>query len=116
MMLMAAISALGDVPAHATANPVLVAMATHPEGRAPGKAPALAAMAEAELETRRSAPPSTGNNAPYRGIGYEPLPSLSHLLQHAAAGTALKQALNHAHDYPRDPHLRLNHGHAPPKG
>ncbi len=115
MMLVIAVSVLGAVPADATPNHESVAMLADPDGPTPGRYPALAMIAEAGPEAGRGTSPCAGK-APFGGAGCEPLPPLSYLLRNAAADTALKQTLIHTHRYPRDPHLRLNHGHAPPRG
>lgn len=113
MMLASAIA----LPAQAAASPHTAQKMLSPtKGGNPDEAPSLPAAIETEAEKPvGGSPVENDDSRPGPGLGGGRA-SHAYLLQQAAAATARDLKTARGHDYPRDPCLRLNPGHAPPRG
>lgn len=105
------------IPAQAATSPHTLQKVLSPaEGGNPDEAPSLPAAIETEAEKPAGGSPFENDDSrPGPGLGGA-RPSHAYLLQQAAAATARDLNTVRGHDYPRDPCLRLNPGHAPPRG
>lgn len=110
--LIGAAAAPSGVAAISGISPEMASMHA-PGERTPDKHPIVIAMTgEAGLEESR--PPRQRVPVDIDAGIRAAVPRQDHVFLAAAAETVLQHALARSQAYPREPHLRLNHSHAPP--
>jgi hypothetical protein len=117
LLLITTIIVMGvALPVQAAPHAATLQMLASPEGGSPDKTPSAPAISEAEAEKPSSSSVlETDGGRP--GGGFDTgLPSFAQLSAQAAASTTRRLAAIRGCDHPRDPRLRLNLGHAPPRG
>lgn len=95
---------------------VSLQMVAAPDGGLPDEAPPLLAMIEAEAGKLESSSPLHSDETRSHSDAAALQPSAAQLFQQAAAATSRCLTTIRGYNYPRDPCLSLNPGHAPPRG
>ncbi|WP_305804400.1 hypothetical protein [Stenotrophomonas sp. YIM B06876] len=94
-----------------TAAPSASVLSGAPTGGCPDRHPTPGSIAETGAEAPRPA----SNRACPRHSGNGSVTTASQVFRSAAADTRLQRVQDRSRGYPLEPHLRLNHGHAPPR-